>query len=295
MENFKEIMSNNSYQKLQEIINNKTNWQPEAVMAAENELHNRNIEIDNYNERGLNNLTEDEIEKIKRNTEYYSQDFIATIGNLININKESKTTKNEQKDSESSFNKAETRTFNKAAVPFYVIALLSAVAIIVLLNLKIKFSILFGILGIILFFIIGLLIAKYKSETILKIGLGIYVIDSIYSVIQIGFNLPLLFIRVLMINWIIQNLIGISKLYDSYNPYENSKVVKKPENQINVNQTLAGASTEIDDETKEAIRKMFIDEAYRFVREKFNLSLKDAKKIVKGIKSDNNNKISINQ
>jgi len=74
---------------------------------------------------------------------------------------------------------------------------------------------------------------------------------------------------------------------------ETIPVNKEPENEIKTNITevsneSAILSMDIDDVTKETIKGMFVEEAYGFVSEKYNVSVKEAKKIVKEIKSKNN-------
>ncbi|NVO09605.1 MAG: hypothetical protein HXX16_06565 [Bacteroidales bacterium] len=46
-------------------------------------------------------------------------------------------------------------------------------------------------------------------------------------------------------------------------------------------------STTLDDATKETIKGMYMEEAFGFVSEKYNISIKEAKKIVKEIKTNN--------
>jgi hypothetical protein len=74
---------------------------------------------------------------------------------------------------------------------------------------------------------------------------------------------------------------------------ENVHVVKKPENEISTNEIKDSNSESNplpigdDDVMKATIRGMFVEEAYRFVSEKYYVSMKEAKKIVKEVKSNN--------
>ncbi len=95
MENkFKEVMSNNSYKKLQEIINNPNDFQPEAVSAAKTESENRNIEFENLYKKGLENLSDIEFVNIIKNEDYYPDELIdkinSTRADIISPEKEIK-------------------------------------------------------------------------------------------------------------------------------------------------------------------------------------------------------------
>jgi hypothetical protein len=77
----------------------------------------------------------------------------------------------------------------------------------------------------------------------------------------------------------------------AWGKYEMDILPLKKKTDVVDNKAIEGdpisSSIKIDTETKDAIKKMFMDEAYGFVSEKFKISLKDAKKIVKEIKSEN--------
>jgi hypothetical protein len=95
------------------------------------------------------------------------------------------------------------------------------------------------------------------------------------------------------IGFFIYGLVKIMLKKEEVVENENVQVVKKPENEINTNEIKDSKSESNplpiadDDGTKETIRGMFMEEAYTFVSEKYNVSMKEAKKIVKEIKSDN--------
>ena len=80
MENkFKDVMSKNSFKKLQEIINNPNDWQSEALSAAKSELDARNIEFEILYKTDLKNLSDKEFENIIKNEDYYPDELLIKI------------------------------------------------------------------------------------------------------------------------------------------------------------------------------------------------------------------------
>lgn len=78
---FENVMKGNSYLKLQKIIGDRENWNPEAVLAAEKELSIRDQTIRSISERSPSDFTEKEIKILLSDIEKYPEQFIEQIIN----------------------------------------------------------------------------------------------------------------------------------------------------------------------------------------------------------------------
>ncbi len=78
---FENVMKGNSYLKLQKIIRERENWNPEAVLAAENELSIRDQTIRSLSEKGLSEISDKEITVLVSDSEKYPEKFIEQIIN----------------------------------------------------------------------------------------------------------------------------------------------------------------------------------------------------------------------
>ena len=83
MDNKKElesVMKGNSYIQLKEIINDtKGTWRPEAIIAAQNELRNRDHVLKTITEKGISFFSNKEIETILSNRERYPEKIFELI------------------------------------------------------------------------------------------------------------------------------------------------------------------------------------------------------------------------
>lgn len=78
---FENVMKGNSYLKLQKIISEKENWNPEAVLAAEKELSIRDQTIRSLSDRPLSEISDKEISVFMSDSELYPEKFIEQIIN----------------------------------------------------------------------------------------------------------------------------------------------------------------------------------------------------------------------
>lgn len=78
---FENVMKGNSYFKLKKIVSNRENWNPDAVLAAENELRVRDQTILCISEKGMSECSDNEILTLLSDVEKYPEHFIDLIYN----------------------------------------------------------------------------------------------------------------------------------------------------------------------------------------------------------------------
>jgi uncharacterized protein with PIN domain len=82
LQEFENVMKNNSYNQLKEIIEDKKEtWLPEAVIAAKNELSNRDHIVKIITEKGILDFSDAEIQAILSEREKYPDHIFDLINN----------------------------------------------------------------------------------------------------------------------------------------------------------------------------------------------------------------------